>query len=159
MRLAILLATVSIAVGSAAERHWQIGKWTAVSVQRQMIDFGPGASSFDRGRPNPPTNAMADVHLYTIETDTDHLEVKDVVRVRQALGGRRGRRTGHLRGREEHRLHPRRPRHRAQAADCEEGGEAAIVTRLSRVAAREGACCRVRSALEARAGSAMPRAR
>ena len=81
MRLAILLATASIAVGSAAERHWQMGKWTAVSVQRQMIDFGPGVSSFDRGRPNPATNAMADVHLYTIESDTEHLEIKDVVRV------------------------------------------------------------------------------
>lgn len=81
MRLAILVAAAAIAVGSAAERHWQVGKWTAVSVQRQMIDFGPGASSFDRGRPNPATNAMADVHLYTIETDTDHLEIKDVVRV------------------------------------------------------------------------------
>lgn len=81
MRLAILVATASIAVGSAAERHWQTGTWTAVTVQRQLIDFGPGASSFDRGRPNPSTNAMADVHLYTIETDTDHLEIKDVVRV------------------------------------------------------------------------------
>lgn len=72
---------VATAVCSAADRHWQTGTWTDVSVRRQMIDFGPGSTPFDRGRGTPAMRAMADVRIYVIETDSVRLELKDVVQV------------------------------------------------------------------------------
>src|ERR1700738_4425462 len=65
----------------AAERRWQTGTWTDVSVKRQMVDFGPGASPFARNRPDPSMHAMADVHVYVIETDALRLELQDMVQV------------------------------------------------------------------------------
>jgi hypothetical protein len=82
MRLAILFALVSLTALSAAERHWQAGKWIDVSVKRRMVDFGPGASPFGGGRPSAPSmRAEADVRLYVIETETLRLELEDVVKV------------------------------------------------------------------------------
>jgi hypothetical protein len=83
MRVAILLALISISVVGAAERHWQTGKWIDVNVKRRMVDFGPGASPFGgSGRPSAPTmRAMADVRTYVIETDGLRLELEDVVQV------------------------------------------------------------------------------
>jgi hypothetical protein len=65
----------------AADRQWQSGTWTEVSVKRQMLDFGPGASPFSGSRPDPSTRAMADVHTYVIETELLRLELQDVVQV------------------------------------------------------------------------------
>ncbi len=75
----ILSACVHPAV--AAGRQWQTGTWTDVAVKRQMVDFGPGASPFARSRPDPAMRAMADVHVYVIETDALRIELEDVVRV------------------------------------------------------------------------------
>jgi hypothetical protein len=70
------------AVCAAAEKHWQTGTWTDVSVTRQMLDFGPGSTSFDGGRPPAPSmRALADVRVYVIETDDLRLELKDVAAV------------------------------------------------------------------------------
>jgi hypothetical protein len=84
MRLAILFAfaLASVCVLTAAERHWQTGKWIDVSVKRRMIDFGPGSSPFGGGRPSSPAmRAQADVRIYVIETETLRLELEDVVKV------------------------------------------------------------------------------
>jgi hypothetical protein len=82
MRLAILFALVSVSVLSAADRHWQTGKWIDVSVKRRMVDFGPGSSPFGGGRPSAPSmRAQADVRTYVIETDALRLELEDVVKV------------------------------------------------------------------------------
>jgi hypothetical protein len=84
MRLAIVLVAVAVAAGSAAERHWQTGKWTDVHAKRQMVDFGPGSSPFGRGSSSPAAPAMralADVRVYVIETDDLRLELEDVVQI------------------------------------------------------------------------------
>jgi hypothetical protein len=82
MRKALLFVLFfAAAVSQAADRHWQTGTWADVSVKRQMLDFGPGSTPFDRGRGAPAMRAMADVRLYVIETDSLRLELKDVVRV------------------------------------------------------------------------------
>ena len=77
----VVFAQVLTTPGAAAERHWQTGTWTEVSVKRQMIDFGPGSTPFDQGRPAAAMRAMADVHVYVIETAVLRLELKDVVSV------------------------------------------------------------------------------
>ena len=46
-----------------------------------MIDFGPGATPFERGGSTPAMRAMADINTYVIETDDLRLELKDVVPV------------------------------------------------------------------------------
>lgn len=80
--LILMLCTLSAGViVFAADRHWQSGTWTEISVKRQMVDFGPGASPFAGTRPDPSTRAMADVHLYVIETDMLRIELQDVVQV------------------------------------------------------------------------------
>ena len=52
-----------------------------MSVTRQMVDFGAGSTPFDRGRSVPTLRAMADVRIFVIETETMHLELKDVVQI------------------------------------------------------------------------------
>ncbi|HTK28132.1 MAG TPA: hypothetical protein VL309_01180 [Vicinamibacterales bacterium] len=82
-RLGAVLALCAVLAVPAAgrERHWQTGKWVDVGIQRQIVDFGPGSSSFDpRGR-GASMRAMADVRTYVIETDTLRLELQDVVAV------------------------------------------------------------------------------
>src|SRR5258706_3747901 len=80
--LLILFALLAVSPLSAAERHWQTGKWIDVSVKRRMVDFGPGASPFGGGRPSAPSmRAEADVRTYVIETDALRLELEDVVKV------------------------------------------------------------------------------
>jgi hypothetical protein len=84
MRHALLvlgILSLGVAGSAAADRHWQTGTWTDVSVKRQMIDFGPGSTPFDRGQSAPTMRALADVHTYVLETDTLRLELKDVVQV------------------------------------------------------------------------------
>jgi hypothetical protein len=81
MRLALTLAVVLASTGGAAERAWQTGTWIDLRVERQMIDFGPGSTPFDRGASAPPMRALADVRTYVIETDDLRLELKDVVRI------------------------------------------------------------------------------
>jgi hypothetical protein len=82
MRLAILVAVMMVSVSSAAERHWQTGKWIDVDVKRRMVDFGPGSSPFGGGqRSSPSMRALADVRTYVIETDELRLELEDVVQV------------------------------------------------------------------------------
>jgi hypothetical protein len=80
-----LALTTSVA---AADKQWQTGIWGDTQTKRQMVDFGPGSSSF--GSPKPPSpsmRAMADVYVYIIETDDMHLELKDVVAVgRRSVG-------------------------------------------------------------------------
>ena len=65
-----VLAILSLCVprSGAADRHWQTGTWTTVSVTRQMVDFGPGSTPFDRGPAVLTMRAMADVRIYIIET-------------------------------------------------------------------------------------------
>jgi hypothetical protein len=78
-----LLGILSLCVlrSTAADRHWETGTWTDVSVTRQMVDFGPGSTPFNRGPAVPTMRAMADVRIYVIETETLHLELKDVVQI------------------------------------------------------------------------------
>jgi hypothetical protein len=65
----------------AADRLWQTGTWTDVSIKRQLVDFGPGASPFGGGQSTPAMRAMADTRTYVIETDALRIEIKDVVAV------------------------------------------------------------------------------
>ena len=82
MRIALpFILLVATTVCTAADRQWQTGTWTDVSVKRQMIDFGPGSTPFDGGRRAPAMRALADVRIYVIETETVRLELKDVVQV------------------------------------------------------------------------------
>jgi hypothetical protein len=84
MRLAILFVLLFASVVSAAERHWQTGKWIDVNVKRGMVDFGPGSSPFGSGggRPSTPSmKALADVKTYVIETDALRLELEEVAQV------------------------------------------------------------------------------
>ena len=77
----MIVVLVLASVVSAAERRWQTGTWTAADTKRQMIDFGPSATPFERGGSAPAMRAMADVNTYVIETDDLRLELKDVVPV------------------------------------------------------------------------------
>jgi hypothetical protein len=84
MRTTILVLCIGFAgvhASVAAERHWQTGTWTDVSVKRQMVDFGPGASPFARNRRDASMRAMADVHVYVIESDALRIELQDVVQM------------------------------------------------------------------------------
>jgi hypothetical protein len=75
----LLALTTSVA---AADKRWQTGTWGDTQTTRQMVDFGPGSSSFGSPKPSSPSmRAMADVYVYIIETDEMHLELKDVVPV------------------------------------------------------------------------------
>jgi hypothetical protein len=76
-----VLIGVLVAGLSAADRHWQTGVWTGSDIQRQVLDFGPGASGFGAPNTAPAMRAMADVQTYVIETDDLRLEFQDVVRV------------------------------------------------------------------------------
>jgi hypothetical protein len=79
----VLLALTTVTgLGQAADRRWQTGVWANIDIKRQMLDFGPGASGFG-GPPNaaPPMRAMADVRVYTIESEERRIEFKDVVAV------------------------------------------------------------------------------
>jgi hypothetical protein len=77
-----LLVLALAATATAAEKQWQTGTWGDVTTSRQMVDFGPGSSSFGSPKPaSPSMRAMADVYVYVIETDEIHLEIKDVVAV------------------------------------------------------------------------------
>ena len=78
-----LLGILSLCVlrSTASDRHLETGTWTDVSVTRQMVDFGPGSTPFNRGPAVPTMRAMADVRIYVIETETLHLELKDVVQI------------------------------------------------------------------------------
>ncbi len=75
LTLACLLAGASV----AAERHWQTGTCTDVSTTRQLVDFGPGQSSF--GPPNAALQmrALAEVRVFTIDTDEATYELRDTV--------------------------------------------------------------------------------
>src|SRR5262245_17544881 len=77
-----LLLLALAATVAAAEKQWQTGTWGDVTTSRQIVDFGPGSSSFGSPKPSSPSmRAMADVYVYIIETDEVHLEMKDVVAV------------------------------------------------------------------------------
>src|SRR5262245_4927079 len=77
-----LLLLALTATAAAAEKQWQMGTWGDVTTSRQLVDFGPGSSSFGGAKPQSPSmRAMADVYVYVIETDELHLEMKDVVAV------------------------------------------------------------------------------
>src|SRR3954453_2442020 len=76
-----LMVLAGAATGRAADRKWQTGKWIDVGTKRQMMDFGPGSTSFDpRGR-GLAMRALADVRTYVIETDDLRIELQDVVSV------------------------------------------------------------------------------
>ncbi len=79
--VAVVLAAVAAVPSHAGDRKWQTGKWVDVGTKRQMMDFGPGSTSFDpRGR-GLAMRAMADVRTYVIETDDLRIELQDVVSV------------------------------------------------------------------------------
>jgi hypothetical protein len=76
---AMVIGVVGLsAVVCAADRRWQTGMWTAADTKRQMIDFGPGATPFERGSSTPALRALADVSTYVIETADLRLELRDV---------------------------------------------------------------------------------
>jgi hypothetical protein len=50
------------------------------TADRQLQDFGPGATSFSPA-PSHSMHAMADVRHYVIETETERLEMKETVRM------------------------------------------------------------------------------
>jgi hypothetical protein len=82
--LLIMFALLTVSPLSAAERHWQTGKWIDVSVKRRMVDFGPGASPFGSGggrQSTPSMKAQADVKTYVIETNELRLELEEVTQV------------------------------------------------------------------------------
>lgn len=81
---ALALAAGMATPALAADRHWQSGVWREVSIERRMIDFGPGGSGFDRPRASPPMQAMADVRRFVIETDQARVEIEDTVPVGRA---------------------------------------------------------------------------
>lgn len=74
------LVVLAVVVG-AKERKWQTGTWVDVGTKRQVIDFGPGSSSFDPQGRNMAMRAMADVRTFVIETAALRLELQDVVSV------------------------------------------------------------------------------
>jgi len=79
--VAVALTLVAGVPSQGGDRKWQTGKWVDVGTKRQMMDFGPGATSFDpRGRA-PAMRALADVRTYVIETDDLRIELQDVVSV------------------------------------------------------------------------------
>jgi hypothetical protein len=74
------LLLLAVAAG-AKERKWQTGTWVDVGTKRQVVDFGPGSSSFDPQGRNTAMRAMADVRTFVIETAALRLELQDVVSV------------------------------------------------------------------------------
>jgi len=81
MLCASLLCAVLVVPAHAADRPWQTGRWTDISIKRQMFDFGPGASPFGQPGNVPIMRAMADVRVFVIETDDLRIEIQDVVSV------------------------------------------------------------------------------
>ncbi len=81
MKSVVVLALIAtcVMVGFAKERHWQQGVWRDADVRRKLLDFGPGATSFDGGRAGTTMRAMADVRTFVIETADLRLELEDVV--------------------------------------------------------------------------------
>lgn len=78
--LALLITCVAAAAAvRAAERQWQTGVWGNVSTTRQMVDFGPGASSFGPPNAGIQMRALADVRVFVIETDEATYELRDTV--------------------------------------------------------------------------------
>lgn len=75
------LVVVGAALAGAKARKWQSGTWVDVGTKRQMLDFGPGSTTFDPQGRGPTMRAMADVRTYVIETDDLRLELQDVVSV------------------------------------------------------------------------------
>ena len=82
MRTFLIAAVVAAGVVChAGERAWQTGTWGEVSTKRQMIDFGPGSSTFGPPQRGVQMRALADVNVYVIETDTLRIEMRDTVPV------------------------------------------------------------------------------
>jgi hypothetical protein len=81
LAVAVVLAVVAAVSSQAGDRKWQTGKWVDVGTKRQMMDFGPGATSFDPHGRGPSMRALADVRTYVIETDDLRIELQDVVSV------------------------------------------------------------------------------
>jgi hypothetical protein len=79
-RVGVLLVAM-VAALSAADRHWQTGTWVDVGTKRQIVDFGPGSSSFDPQGRGAGMKALADVRTFVIETDTLRIELQDMVSV------------------------------------------------------------------------------
>jgi hypothetical protein len=80
-QLCLLLLALDVAAGAAAERRWQTGTWGDITVQRRVVDFGPGASGFGRPGSTPEMRALADVRRFVIETDDLRIEAEDTVSV------------------------------------------------------------------------------
>ena len=77
----VLLSAMTLPA-AAGTRRWQTGTWCDARTRRTMVDFGPGATSFD-GRQNAPPQmrAMADIRTFIIETGNLRLEIEEVVAV------------------------------------------------------------------------------
>jgi hypothetical protein len=73
------LACLLTATAAAADRHWQTGTWGDVSSTRQMVDFGPGQSSFGPPNAGIQMRALAAVRVFVIETDAATYEMRDTV--------------------------------------------------------------------------------
>src|SRR3954469_24314236 len=80
MGIAVLAVVIGVPV-AGADRKWQTGTFGDITINRRVIDFGPGASGFDRPRSTPEMRAMADVRHFVIETDSLRLEAEDTVQV------------------------------------------------------------------------------
>jgi hypothetical protein len=76
--LCAALLTVLATGGFAAERVWQTGTWTEINTRRPRFVFGLNPSPNGPG-PHTPTTTL--VRTYTIETDTQRFELRDVTPV------------------------------------------------------------------------------
>jgi hypothetical protein len=81
MALATIAVLFVAVVAGAKDRKWQTGTWVDVGTKRQVVDFGPGSSSFDPQGRNMAMRAMAEVRTFVIETAALRLELQDVVSV------------------------------------------------------------------------------
>ena len=77
--VALTLLCLLAASAAAAERQWQTGTWGEVSTTRQMVDFGPGQSSFGPPNAGIQMQALAEMRVFVIETDDTRYEMKDTV--------------------------------------------------------------------------------
>ncbi|HZP47685.1 MAG TPA: hypothetical protein VFB07_04080 [Vicinamibacterales bacterium] len=77
--IALTVACLLAAPLVAAERHWQTGTWTDISTTRQLVDFGPGQSSFGPPNAGLQMRALADVRVFTIDTDEATYVLRDTV--------------------------------------------------------------------------------
>ncbi len=76
---ALALACILTVTVVAGKRQWQTGTWRDLSTARQMVDFGPGQSSFGPPNAGIQMRALAEVRVFVIETADARYELRDTV--------------------------------------------------------------------------------